>query len=247
MAEFGQTLLFIASVGVSAYAPASPSSLANLSLLDESTHSYLLAAWQAEQQGDSVRAARYARLVAPPEEVPYRIVLEDGAAQTAEALQDLALEAIGQWSAAGVAFVPSDRTDVALKIVFRDRVQGRRGFVAGITRTQRVLSPEGSVTIRAEIEISTRSPSGALLPNDAILKTLLHEMGHFFGLKDCPDPSNIMGPVRLGASNVIRLDERQWQTIGFLSSEAWRLSSLAPQATVDPRDRKPRVFTFPSL
>ncbi|RMG25931.1 MAG: hypothetical protein D6724_03040 [Armatimonadetes bacterium] len=247
MAEFGQTLLVVASAGVAAFVPSSPSSMANLSLLDSDTHTYLLAAWRAEQQGDYIQAARYARLVAPPEEITFRVVFDEPSEARSEQLSDILEEAIGQWSGSGVRFVETDQPNAVLQISFRERVRGRSGTVAGITRTHRSLTSEGVVTIRAEIEVSTRSPFGSALPEDAILKTLLHELGHFFGLKDSTDPLDIMGPVRLGRSNVVDLTEAQRQTVGFLSGEAWRLSTLAPTATVDPRERKPRVFTFPSL
>lgn len=245
MARFWGILSLLA-VGA-AYSHASGPASVNLGMLDATAQESLFAAWEAEANGDGAKAARLALLVSTPQVVRVRVLHE--ARGDDDALNALVEEALAEWEAAGVSFVLTESAypEPHLTIVFQERVHGRRGPIAGKTTSRRTVTADGALSVRTTIEIATRSPFGGRLGNAAVRKTLLHEVGHFMGLRDVGDPRDVMGPVVLGGSNDVRLEERHLQAVLQLNIEASRLARLSPTpVTEDPAYRRPVVFTFPS-
>jgi hypothetical protein len=237
------SLLVVAAASLHASGPAS----INLGILDSTAQESLYAAWEAEASGDLTKAARLALLVSTPEVVRVRVLHESVA--ESDSMNALVKDSLAEWEAAGVSFLLTESAcpEPHLTIVFRDRVQGRRGPIAGKTTTHRSVTPDGALLIRTTIEIATRSPFGGLLDQTTIRKTLLHEVGHFMGLRDVDDPRDVMGPVALAGSNDVRLEERHLQAVLQLNVEASRLVRLSPAPIVeDPAYRRPVIFTFPS-
>lgn len=240
-------ILSLLSIGASVAYASGPTSL-NLSMIDAETRESLLAAWEAEARGEAAKAARLALLVTTPQVVRVRVAHESYGADVGR-LDALLADALAEWEAAGVSFVFTESAypEPQLTVVFREHVEGRRGLVAGKVLSHRTVSVDGALSIRTTIEIATRSPSGGYLREAAIRKTILHEVGHFLGLRDASDPSDVMGPVALGGSTEVRLEERHIQTVLQLNAEAARLARLSPVPVIeDPAYRRPVIFAFPS-
>lgn len=239
-------ILSILAVSVASLRASGPAPV-SLGMLDATAQESLFAAWEAEAGGDMAKAARLALLVSTPEVVRVRVLYE--ARGDEDAMNALVEDALAEWEAAGVSFVLTESAylEPHLTIVFRDRVQGRRGPIAGKTISQRTVTPDGALSIRTTIEIATRSPFGGQLNLKTLRKTLLHEVGHFMGLRDVDDPRDVMGPVVLAGSNDVRLEDRHLQAVLQLNVEVSRLVRLAPAPVVtDPAYRRPVIFTFPS-
>ena len=246
MKRFGGILLLLSVGTAAAYASGTASSV-SLGMLDATARESLVAAWEAEARGDSAKAARLALLVATPQTVRVRVVHEDR--MGGEEFNALLEDALAEWEAANVSFVLTESAclEPHLTIVFRKRVQGVRGPIAGKTTSHRTVTADGALSVRTTIEIATRSPFGCRLSESAIRKTILHEVGHFMVLRDVSDPRDVMGPILLGGSNDARLEERHMQAILQLNTEVSRLTRLSPSPIVeDPAYRRPVVFIFPS-
>lgn len=237
------SILAVSAASLHASGPAS----VNLGMLDATAQESLFAAWEAEASGDLAKAARLALLVSTPQVVRVRVLYETRGED--QAINALVEDALAEWEAAGVSFVLTEFAypEPHLTIVFRDRVQGRRGPIAGKTISQRTVTPDGALSVRTTIEVATRSPFGGRLNLKTLRKTLLHEVGHFMGLRDVTDPRDVMGPVVLAGSNEVHLEERHLQAVLQLNVEASRLARLSPTPVAeDPAYRRPVIFTFPS-
>lgn len=86
----------------------------------------------------------------------------------------------------------TESPDVTVQFVTKI-AQGNRNSI-GYSHWQRILHPNGTFKLRAEITIATQYPNGRPVTLDSQRHAAMHEIGHLLGLEDSKKVGDVMGP-----------------------------------------------------
>lgn len=180
--------------------------------------------------GDYNRAIAYSNSVLVEGEIKYAINT-DGISDNLRADARAAAEqALTIWKTAlngEVEFVEVESRRANVRISFQPSVRNMGTDIAGFAVWQRQVFDWGNDNftsqITADIKLRALTPTGRVMPKNAMVHTAAHELGHVLGLWDSPTFGDIMGPLHL-KSPVTELSPKELSAIREARAEAKQIT-----------------------